>query len=167
MSGYSASPEDPATPTGLTHDEPRSGPPGSDDPAADLAAVAASLLRIDGLTQIIDGLARGMTDEAIARSLGISSRTINRRTTLLMEAVGAHSRFQLGLRLTPELRGAVDAIADITTDADESASLDRGTTRSLRLADRLRRQLERRGRPVQAVMWLWLEGDEPAEPPRG
>jgi len=156
MSGYSASPEDAATPTGLT-----------DDAAADLAAVATSLLRIDGLTQIIDGLARGMTDEAIARSLGISSRTINRRMTLLMEAVGAHSRFQLGFRLTPELRAAVDAIADITTDADESASPDRRTTRSLRLADRLRRQLERRGRPIQAVMWLWLEGDEPGDRPGG
>ena len=134
MSGYSASPEDPATPAGLTHDEPRSGPHGSDDAAADLAAVAASLLRIKGLTQIIDGLARGMTDDAIARSLGISSRTINRRMTLLMEAVGAHSRFQLGFRLTPELRAAVEAMADVTAQADEPASPDRPTARSLRLA---------------------------------
>lgn len=156
MSDYSPSSDDPSTPAGLT-----------DDAAIDLAAVAASLLRINGLTQIIDGLARGMTDEAIARSLGISSRTINRRMTLLMEAVGAQSRFQLGFRLTPELRAAVDAIADITTDADESASADLGTTRSLRVADRLRRQLERRGRPVQAVMWLWVEGDEPGDRPRG
>lgn len=128
-----------------------------------MAAVAASLLRINGVTQIIDGLARGMTDDAIARSLGISSRTINRRMTLLMEAVGAHSRFQLGFRLTPELRAAVDAIADVTAEADEPASPDRPTTRSLRLADRLRRQLDRRGRPIQAVMWLWLEGDEPGD----
>lgn len=152
MSGYSPSPDDPPTPTGLT-----------DDSAGDLAAVAASLLRIKGVTQIIDGLARGMTDDAIARSLSISSRTINRRMTLLMEAVGAHSRFQLGFRLTPELRAAVDAIADVTAEADEPASPDQPTTRSLRLADRLRRQLDRRGRPIQAVMWLWLEGDEPGD----
>jgi hypothetical protein len=41
-------------------------------------------------------LAAGFKDEAIARYLGVSLRTIRRRVALLMESLGAHTRFALG-----------------------------------------------------------------------
>jgi len=42
-------------------------------------------------------LAAGLTDEAIARSLGISLRTVQRRIHDLMETLGATTRFQAGM----------------------------------------------------------------------
>ncbi len=42
-------------------------------------------------------LASGLKDEAIARYLGVSLRTVRRRVAGLMEEMGAHTRFQLGL----------------------------------------------------------------------
>ena len=41
-------------------------------------------------------LASGLKDEAIARYLGVSLRTVRRRVATLMEDLGAHTRFQLG-----------------------------------------------------------------------
>ena len=41
-------------------------------------------------------LAAGLKDEAIARYLGVSLRTVRRRVATLMEELGAHTRFQLG-----------------------------------------------------------------------
>ncbi|MFD4506310.1 response regulator transcription factor [Streptomyces sp. NPDC058457] len=43
-------------------------------------------------------LAAGMKDEAVARHLGVSLRTLRRRVSDLQERLGASSRFQLGLR---------------------------------------------------------------------
>ena len=43
-------------------------------------------------------LAAGLKDEAVARHLGISLRTLRRRVSDLQERLGAASRFQLGLR---------------------------------------------------------------------
>lgn len=43
-------------------------------------------------------LATGMTDEAIARHLGLSYRTARRRIAALMAALGAESRFQAGVQ---------------------------------------------------------------------
>ncbi|MEV0739576.1 LuxR C-terminal-related transcriptional regulator [Streptomyces sp. NPDC050549] len=43
-------------------------------------------------------LAAGLKDEAVARHLGISLRTLRRRVGDLQERLGAASRFQLGLR---------------------------------------------------------------------
>jgi sugar-specific transcriptional regulator TrmB/DNA-binding CsgD family transcriptional regulator len=43
-------------------------------------------------------LAAGLKDEAIARQLGVSLRTVHRRTSQLMDRVGARTRFQAGLR---------------------------------------------------------------------
>ncbi|MFD4603546.1 LuxR family transcriptional regulator [Streptomyces sp. NPDC058464] len=43
-------------------------------------------------------LAAGMKDEAVARHLGVSLRTLRRRVSDLQERLGATSRFQLGLR---------------------------------------------------------------------
>lgn len=43
-------------------------------------------------------LAAGLKDEAVARHLGVSLRTLRRRVSDLQERLGAASRFQLGLR---------------------------------------------------------------------
>ncbi|MEV7870047.1 helix-turn-helix transcriptional regulator [Streptomyces sp. NPDC088124] len=43
-------------------------------------------------------LAAGMKDEAVARHLGVSLRTLRRRVSDLQERLGAASRFQLGAR---------------------------------------------------------------------
>ena len=43
-------------------------------------------------------LAAGLKDESIARQLGISTRTLSRRTGELMEDLGARTRFQCGLQ---------------------------------------------------------------------
>ncbi|MEO3937062.1 helix-turn-helix domain-containing protein [Dermatophilaceae bacterium Soc4.6] len=46
--------------------------------------------------QLLDLLARGFKDEAIARYLGWSLRTVRRRVARLMDELGARTRFQLG-----------------------------------------------------------------------
>ncbi|MDQ2757210.1 MAG: hypothetical protein M3Y71_11705 [Actinomycetota bacterium] len=46
--------------------------------------------------QLLDLLTRGFKDEAIARYLGWSLRTVRRRVARLMEELGARTRFQLG-----------------------------------------------------------------------
>lgn len=43
-------------------------------------------------------LAAGLKDEAIARQLGVSPRTVRRRLTQLLELLGARTRFQAGLQ---------------------------------------------------------------------
>lgn len=43
-------------------------------------------------------LAAGFKDDAIARQLGLSSRTVGRRVAELMEALGARTRFQAGIQ---------------------------------------------------------------------
>jgi DNA-binding NarL/FixJ family response regulator len=43
-------------------------------------------------------LATGMKDEAVARHLGVSLRTLRRRVSDLQDRLGAASRFQLGVR---------------------------------------------------------------------
>jgi hypothetical protein len=58
--------------------------------------------------RLITLLLSGLTDEAIARQLGVGYRTIQRRVADLMDSLGAHSRFQAGaqaaLRLGPRVR---------------------------------------------------------------
>jgi DNA-binding CsgD family transcriptional regulator len=46
--------------------------------------------------RLLDLLSRGFKDEAIARYLGWSLRTVRRRVARLMEELGAKTRFQLG-----------------------------------------------------------------------
>ncbi len=58
------------------------GPADADDPVQD---------------PVLTLLAAGLKDEAIARQLGISVRTVHRRTSQLMERLGARTRFQAGL----------------------------------------------------------------------
>ncbi|MGW2374540.1 response regulator transcription factor [Kitasatospora sp. NPDC001683] len=43
-------------------------------------------------------LADGLTDEAVAKRLGVSHRTARRLATELMERLGARSRFEAGVR---------------------------------------------------------------------
>jgi DNA-binding CsgD family transcriptional regulator len=43
-------------------------------------------------------LSAGLTDESIARDLGISERTVHRRVSRLQQLLGAQTRFQLGVQ---------------------------------------------------------------------
>ncbi|MFJ4413072.1 LuxR C-terminal-related transcriptional regulator [Streptomyces sp. NPDC088925] len=57
--------------------------------------------RVDGAPDsteraVLRFLARGLTDDAIAKRLGVSSRTARRVSTVLMKRLGARSRFQAG-----------------------------------------------------------------------
>jgi DNA-binding Lrp family transcriptional regulator len=61
--------------------------PGTDVPVGD---------EID--EQLLALLATGMKDEAIARELGISVRTLGRRTADLLSNLGARNRFQAGMQ---------------------------------------------------------------------
>jgi DNA-binding CsgD family transcriptional regulator len=60
----------------------------------------------EGNDRLLTMLASGLKDEAIARYLGISLRTVRRRVAMLMEDLGAHTRFQLGS--AAERRGLLD-----------------------------------------------------------
>lgn len=48
--------------------------------------------------RLITMLLSGLTDEAIAHQLGLSHRTVQRRVATLMAELGAHTRFQAGMR---------------------------------------------------------------------
>ncbi|MEV5966935.1 LuxR C-terminal-related transcriptional regulator [Kribbella sp. NPDC051952] len=52
----------------------------------------------DPVKTLINLLASGMKDEAIARQLGVSGRTLRRRISQVQEELGATSRFQAGLQ---------------------------------------------------------------------
>ncbi|KAA1418624.1 LuxR family transcriptional regulator [Nocardioides humilatus] len=52
----------------------------------------------EGWRDLLSLLAAGLTDDAIARELGVSERTVGRRVARLEEILGAASRFQLGLQ---------------------------------------------------------------------
>ena len=47
---------------------------------------------------LLRGLAAGLTDDAIARELGLSERTVHRRIRRLQDLLAARSRFQLGIQ---------------------------------------------------------------------
>ena len=64
-----------------------SGGPGSDDPP------------------LVELLELGLKDEAIARHLGVSLRTVRRRVAQLMAVNGVDTRFQLGSALARQERG--------------------------------------------------------------
>jgi DNA-binding CsgD family transcriptional regulator len=48
--------------------------------------------------ELLTMLAAGMTDEAIARQVGVSARTVQRRISELMETLGSRNRFQAGVQ---------------------------------------------------------------------
>jgi DNA-binding CsgD family transcriptional regulator len=64
--------------------------PTDPEPGADLPSPAES--------QLLALLAAGMTDKIVARRLGISIRTAQKRVQLLMERLGVDTRFQAGLQ---------------------------------------------------------------------
>ena len=66
-------------------------------PLADHLAASPPHLGEQGLT-ILRSLSAGQKDEAAARQLGLSVRTYRRRVAELMDALGASSRFQAGVR---------------------------------------------------------------------
>ena len=53
--------------------------------------------RTDGRQFLLEQLMAGATDEAIARTLGISLRTVRRRVAALMSELGVDTRFQAGV----------------------------------------------------------------------
>lgn len=48
--------------------------------------------------RLLTNLAAGLTDQAIARDLDVSERTVRRRISQLQELLGAQTRFQLGVQ---------------------------------------------------------------------
>jgi hypothetical protein len=58
-------------------------------------------------TRLVDLMALGLKDEAIARTLGTSLRTVRRRVAALMDEQGVETRFQLGAALLA--RGRLEA----------------------------------------------------------
>jgi DNA-binding CsgD family transcriptional regulator len=71
------------------------GQAGSRDPACpDASGVPRG--PDSGTGELLTLLTAGMTDDAIARRLGVSARTVQRRVSELMENLGARTRFQAG-----------------------------------------------------------------------
>ena len=67
--------------------------------STDLAVYDAQIAEIRQLApQVLDLLGQGVKDETAARMLGLGVRTYRRRVAELMEALGAGSRFQAGVR---------------------------------------------------------------------
>ncbi|AXI78849.1 helix-turn-helix transcriptional regulator [Peterkaempfera bronchialis] len=62
---------------------------GSAEEGVDLSDREKAVLRM---------LAAGYTDDSVARALGISTRTLRRMTTMILEKIGARSRFEAGVR---------------------------------------------------------------------
>jgi DNA-binding CsgD family transcriptional regulator len=52
----------------------------------------------DSNRHLLTLLGAGLTDESIARELGVSERTVTRRIAALQKSLGARSRFQLGVQ---------------------------------------------------------------------
>lgn len=70
--------------------------PGADEVAASGRHAAMALEREDH--DLLRHLVLGVTDQAIAREMGISTRTVTRRVSRLQERLGVSTRFQLGVR---------------------------------------------------------------------
>ena len=63
---------------------------------------AEDVLGSEGVREILLALNEGLTDEAVARRLGVSERTVRRRVAAVMDLLGASSRFQAGARAVSE-----------------------------------------------------------------
>ena len=67
--------------------------------ATELADYDARVAEIRQIApQVLDLLGQGVKDESAARTLGLGVRTYRRRVAELMDALGAESRFQAGVR---------------------------------------------------------------------
>jgi DNA-binding CsgD family transcriptional regulator len=65
--------------------------------------------------QLLALLAAGLTDQAIARKLGVALRTVERRVRRMMDGLGARTRFQAGLQ------AAVRGIFGSEVDTEDGA----------------------------------------------
>lgn len=65
---------------------------------ADQLAVDGDQGPSDDIRRLLVLLGAGLTDASIARELGVSERTVNRRIIALQDALAARSRFQLGVQ---------------------------------------------------------------------
>jgi len=72
------------------------GPEGEGAPARSVAGERGGLATREQQA-ILALIGTGLTDEAIAARLGLSVRSLRRRTQALMSALGAENRFQLGV----------------------------------------------------------------------
>ncbi len=59
---------------------------------------AQDLLEVESVSEVLTLLAAGLTDDAIARRLQVSHRTVQRRVGAVMEMLGCTSRFSAGVR---------------------------------------------------------------------
>ena len=66
--------------------------------------------------QLLALLAAGLTDQAIARKLGVALRTVERRVRRMMDGLGARTRFQAGLQAA--IRGVFESEVDPADRAD-------------------------------------------------
>lgn len=78
-------------------------------PRRESGAGPVELLRTQD-QQLLALLAAGLTDQAIARKLGVALRTVERRVRRMMDGLGARTRFQAGLQagLQATSRGLLD-----------------------------------------------------------
>ena len=53
--------------------------------------------------ELLQLLARGLSDQAIGRRLGLSRRTVQRRVRSLMDHYSVQTRFQLGMRAAAQV----------------------------------------------------------------
>jgi DNA-binding CsgD family transcriptional regulator len=65
---------------------------------ADELAVDEAQGPSDDIRHLLSLLGAGLTDASIAREMGVSERTVNRRIMALQDALAARSRFQLGVQ---------------------------------------------------------------------
>jgi sugar-specific transcriptional regulator TrmB len=80
----------------------RAAPLPNRSPTRDEATPRASDMHRDSVLAL---MAAGMKDASIARALGVSKSTVDRRVRRLMEALGAKTRFQAGLRAAALTKG--------------------------------------------------------------
>lgn len=63
-----------------------------------IGITAEDVLDFERVQEILRVLATGATDEAAARQLGVSDRTIRRRVAAVLDLLGASSRFEAGVK---------------------------------------------------------------------
>ncbi|WP_256837548.1 helix-turn-helix domain-containing protein [Ornithinimicrobium faecis] len=76
----------------------------------DLSTSDPGAARPDDLErEMVSLLASGMQDEAVARQLGVSARTLQRRLQVLFDQLDSRTRFQAGFRAATQLQQRADA----------------------------------------------------------
>lgn len=86
-----------AVPVELAIAQPRTVPQDPDAAADDLMAGPGRALTDARTRDILDLMAAGLIDDAIARALGVSRRTVQKHISDLADALGARTRFQIAL----------------------------------------------------------------------